>query len=375
MSELTKKLHILKNGATEEETVTLYSTEEECTEPNLKLKIDGAMAYAKLGDVTDAEASALRVYRNSDGVTYAVLKTAETLIDYWVDTEGEVHAVDASEVETLADNGFEDNVSIQNVVFPSCEIIEGITIPESTIPDGVFCRCTSLLTVELPNVVSIGRNAFLGCSALKTVTAPKATTIGYSAFFGCETLEAIELPSANALDGYVFYGCTSLRMVDAPKITKIPAYALHGCTSLETFDVQSITEIGSDAFRNCSALVLTEIPNAVSIEERAFSGCMSLKSVKIPQITRLEQATFYGCTSLETIEVPNVEGVDNIVFSGCELLKTIELPSVTSIGLTAFKESSLEKIHFAWANRTAIKALAGYASKFGATNATIYFDL
>lgn len=76
MSELTKKLHILKDGATEEELVTLYSTTDECAEPNLKFEVDGAMAYAKLGDVTDSEASSLRVYRDSDSMTYAVLKSA-----------------------------------------------------------------------------------------------------------------------------------------------------------------------------------------------------------------------------------------------------------------------------------------------------------
>lgn len=76
MSELTKKLHILKDGATEEELVTLYSTTDECAEPNLKFEVDGAMAYAKLGDVTDSEASSLRVYRDSDATTYAVLKSA-----------------------------------------------------------------------------------------------------------------------------------------------------------------------------------------------------------------------------------------------------------------------------------------------------------
>ncbi len=76
MSELSKKLHIVKDGAAEEELVTLYSTTDECAEPNLKFEVDGAMAYAKLGDVSDSEASSLRVYRDSDSTTYAVLKTA-----------------------------------------------------------------------------------------------------------------------------------------------------------------------------------------------------------------------------------------------------------------------------------------------------------
>ena len=80
MSELTKKLHILKSGGGTEETVSLYSSASECAEPNLKLQVDGTTAYAKLGDVTDSNATSLRVYRNSDNTTYAVLKEATTII-------------------------------------------------------------------------------------------------------------------------------------------------------------------------------------------------------------------------------------------------------------------------------------------------------
>ena len=38
------------------------------------------MAYAKLGDVSDSNATSLRILRNSDNVTYAVLKEATTII-------------------------------------------------------------------------------------------------------------------------------------------------------------------------------------------------------------------------------------------------------------------------------------------------------
>lgn len=76
MSELTKKLRYIKSGSTTEESCSLYSTTDECPEPYLSFTVDGANAYAKLGDVDDANASAIRVYRNSDSKTYAVLKSA-----------------------------------------------------------------------------------------------------------------------------------------------------------------------------------------------------------------------------------------------------------------------------------------------------------
>ena len=79
MSKLTKQLHILKTGGTEE-TVTLYNSTDDCKAPYLSFSVDGANAYAKLGETTDDNATSLRVYRASDKVTYAVLKTAAVTV-------------------------------------------------------------------------------------------------------------------------------------------------------------------------------------------------------------------------------------------------------------------------------------------------------
>lgn len=77
MGELAKKLHYIKTGGSEE-TIALYDSTTDCPSPYLSFTVDGANAYAKLGDTSDENASAIRVYRNSDGKTYAVLKIAQT---------------------------------------------------------------------------------------------------------------------------------------------------------------------------------------------------------------------------------------------------------------------------------------------------------
>lgn len=78
MSVLSKKLHVMKTGGADI-AISLYTTTGECAEPNLKLLVDGTQAYAKLGSVSDSNATPLRVYRNSDKEAYAVLKTAVTV--------------------------------------------------------------------------------------------------------------------------------------------------------------------------------------------------------------------------------------------------------------------------------------------------------
>ena len=74
MSTLTKKLHILKTGETEE-TCDIYTTPEEVGgSPYLALEVDGQKRYVKLGSITDANATHLRVKK--DGTTYAAWKKA-----------------------------------------------------------------------------------------------------------------------------------------------------------------------------------------------------------------------------------------------------------------------------------------------------------
>lgn len=74
MGTLTKKLHILKSGGTEE-TCNIYTTPGEVGgSPYLALEVDGTKGYVKLGSTTDANATHLRVKKN--GTTYAAWKKA-----------------------------------------------------------------------------------------------------------------------------------------------------------------------------------------------------------------------------------------------------------------------------------------------------------
>lgn len=79
MGTLTKKLHILKSGGTEE-TCNIYTTPGEVGgSPYLALEVDGTKGYVKLGSTTDANATHLRVEKN--GVTYAAWKEAVTYVN------------------------------------------------------------------------------------------------------------------------------------------------------------------------------------------------------------------------------------------------------------------------------------------------------
>jgi len=83
---------------------------------------------------------------------------------------------------------------------------------------------------------------------------------------------------------------------------------------------------------------------------------------------------FYDLTTINN----NATSSSNGHFNACNALR-IYMPKVTSFGTygqyTFYSSTGTQELHFGIENEATIKALSGYTSKFGATNATIYFDM
>ena len=191
------------------------------------------------------------------------------------------------------------------------------------------------------------------------------------------SLTSIDLPNVTSIGTYAFYDCTSLTSIDLPNVTSIDSDAFYGCTSLTSIDLPKVTSIGSSAFYGCSKLSsITNLDNVTSIDSSAFRSCTSLTSIDLPNVTSIGTYAFNNCTSLTSIDLPNVTSIGYNAFYGCTSLTSIDLPNVTSIGIDAFYGcSKLTAIHFSAANKSKIEANSYYSKKWGATNATIYFDL
>ena len=141
---------------------------------------------------------------------------------------------------------------------------DGNTLPRqfeeaNAIPDGV----TALVLPE--SVTSIADGAFYGCNSLVSLTLPdKLSRIGKYAFFGCENLREVTVGSGlSIIDGNAFHGCVRLT------IPKLP---------------DSLTQIGQYAFSNCVKFTEINIPRAVNnISSLAFAGCPNLKSITVDE--------------------------------------------------------------------------------------------
>ena len=118
-----------------------------------------------------------------------------TIIEF---DNGEARAFDWSgdiTQATMIDAGLYDDNEGSWILNPVCvKIGNSVT----SIVDGAFYNCTSLMSITIPDsVTSIGYEVFYGCSGLTSVTIPNSVkSIGNHAFYGCTSLTSMTIPDS-----------------------------------------------------------------------------------------------------------------------------------------------------------------------------------
>ena len=283
----------------------------------------------------------------------------------------------ASTVATVPSGGGGDPV---NKAF---EVNEGVlNKPTATFSDNTFAGVTSVGSyalyykyycsayttnntggvINFDSVTSVGeyglQNAFTNCNMTSVsfnslVQLNKDHPLSNS-FQNNRNLTSISFPSLNSITGsyacyYCFDKCTSLTSVDFPELETAT-----GSSCISYF------------FSECTALTTASFPKLKTL---GYSSCSNM---------------FKGCTSLTTISFPSLTTVDSsglsYCFQNCTGLTNISFPALTTVKSNSFASAfygckALTEIHFPAAIQSTIEGLTGYSSKFGAANATIYFDL
>lgn len=231
--------------------------------------------------------------------------------------------------------------------------------------EGVYNAPAEILDFVADGIKNIGKMAFYGTFTYKSIASasfPILTAISDSNacyyMFGYSKLSSVSFPVLNTISGEnacysMFSGCSKLSSVSFPALTTISGS--NTCSSM---------------FSSCFGLISVSFPvlttiSGVSACNFMFSACTSLTSASFPVLTTISGTNacnnmFSICTSLSSISFPALTAVEDTscmpanVFQSC---------------------SKLTEIHFRADAQTIIEGQSGYASKFGATNATIYFDL
>ena len=173
-----------------------------------------------------------------------------------------------------------------------------------------------LTTVKIPSSVTYDGTTY------------KVTSIGEYAFEDCKNLITVNIPDGVTIIGYGSFRGTNLITVNLPNsVTTIDAHAFSSCMNMTSINIpNSVTTIEHGAFTGCSSLTSIHIPNSVTyIGENAFGGCSNLSEINIPNnITTLESELFFGCSNIASIAIPNsVKRINSSAFRDCHKLENV----------------------------------------------------
>lgn len=206
---------------------------------------------------------------------------------------------------------------------------------------------------------------------------------------------------------------------NATMLTEVDIRNLRSFSAGDTFS----SSAWASAFRNCTSLSVLRADNVADIStsyacQQMFSGCVSLKSTGLPNLAIISgggacQYMYADCVFEElgldnlttisgssscsymfhrlTIDEATFPKLSTISGSSCSYwfrsssVKRVCFPALVNVVTNAFGTSAstaafygcsqLTEIHFRADAQATIEAMSQYANKWGATNATIYFDL
>ena len=193
----------------------------------------------------------------------------------------------------------------------------------------LFEKCSSIATVNIPGVESIGEKAFYDCTALSSLTCNSGTTsLGKQTFANCTALKNVVLP---------------------PTLVSVSDGCFMNDHELVTLDLgNSLEIIGPSAFSGCASLSELNFPKTLyGLGVESFKGCENLSYLTIPDGCRLSSIgarAFQNCTGIEWISLSNrITSLGANSFDGCNSIRYIKsFNTVPPVGLPNFSENVIE---------------------------------
>jgi hypothetical protein len=228
----------------------------------------------------------------SEYIKFADEEVLRVLMANGVSSDGAGVTKDDALKVTSFETWFANNTAVTS--FNEINYFERVT----TIPSGSFSGCTSLEIeeVRLPNLESIGSDAFKGVKIRKWADMGKITSLPkvanatniYNTLGDPAYLEEVILPDSLAeLPTNMFKGYSSLTSISfPPSLTSIGRGAFENCTALPSIlRLDYVENIGLQAFRNCTSLQEVYLPNVVTIDDGSnYRGSFAQTNITLLKI-------------------------------------------------------------------------------------------
>lgn len=188
----------------------------------------------------------------------------------------------------------------ENIVYRNDGEFSSITFGNKVTTLGEVCEnCKNLTSVVLPkSIKSLTFRSFYGCTSLESIKGEGVEFIDES-FENCSSLTTIDMPNLKVISDGAFTNCTNLRSITLP----------------QGLVVLGETHHGGDAFEGCSNLESITLPatlqsiggNSSYDSPSLFKGCSALKNIIVsnPVPVALAETNFDATTYINaTLKVP-----------------------------------------------------------------------
>lgn len=158
-----------------------------------------------------------------------------------------------------------------------------------------FERCYALKEVSFPAATAFGSGCFIDCESLTKVNFPLCTAISDKMFFIAQasvctsTLKTIDLSNITTIGTSAFEGCKALEdVVDFSKVTTVGERAFRECITLKNVDLSNVTTTGDYAFFRCWGFTgELNMPKLTAPGKYLFRECKNITKVSAPVLENM----------------------------------------------------------------------------------------
>lgn len=196
-------------------------------------------------------------------------------------------------------------ITLSDHVFASTKLTAVDISNWTTVPNGTFSECTSLISATLgSSLTSIEQYAFSSCSLFSSVTIPASVvTMGNYCFANTALADIPAGLHDCSMGEHIFEGTPMTSITMPAGMTTVPNYMFGGCSSLTTVNLNDVTTVGNFAFTSCTLISSVSAPNVVTVNQDAFYRNYALVSIELPSVVTVKSDAFRECSHLETVDL------------------------------------------------------------------------
>jgi hypothetical protein len=168
---------------------------------------------------------------------------------------------------------------------------------------------SQLQELKVAKMVDVGDYSFLGCTSLTTIDLPQVTRIKTEVFRNCTSLTNVNLPQLNQVYAGAFKGCTSLTSISLPLVFSIQGSAFDGCTALTNLMLRAAPPTSyTNAFTNCPTARYLVIADANGQRLTGTALDNARAAYKTVDDGNTTDDLWYGWKTNRNLYVPSIDG-------------------------------------------------------------------